>query len=242
MDRIGRFTLLKEACAGMVPAFAPADADINLAAQTALLATLNTCCENVSNALNNLKDQTGPRVTLLKTIKERVTRGVNRVESNRAWANKLPAVKAAANQVRGFKTLRAAVPAPPSDPDAPVAKKRDGGGRSFKDAEGYLFKFIGALAKCSGYDTGAPADIAIGSPSGLSFLHTSLKTANETIPDLEVALQDAQIERLRVFESRQPLPDGSHSLRDRWKRIKKAVAAQYGRSSAQYALVQGINY
>ena len=52
------------------------------------------------------------------------------------------------------------------------------------------------------------------------------------MPEKEVALRDAQIERLRVFESNQPLPDGSASLRDRWVRIKKAVAAPYSRSSA----------
>lgn len=62
------------------------------------------------------------------------------------------------------------------------------------------------------------------------------------MPEKEVALRDAQIERLRVFESNKPLPDGSASLWDRWVRIKKAVAAQYGRSSAEYALVQGLKY
>ena len=102
-DRIGRFVLLKDACETMSPAFAPADTDIALPAQIALIGTLNTCCTNVNNAANDLKDLTGPRVTLVTTIKERVTRAVNRVESNRAWASKLPGVKATADKVRNMK-------------------------------------------------------------------------------------------------------------------------------------------
>jgi len=116
---------------------------------------------------------------------------------------------------------------------------RDDGGQSYWDLERHLGKFIAALQKCTGYDTGAPFDISIVT---LTALQTALKTANDTVPEKEVALRDAQIERLRVFESNQPLPDGSASLRDRWVRIKKAVAAQYGRSSAEYALVQGLKY
>ena len=60
--------------------------------------------------------------------------------------------------------------------------------------------------------------------------------------DKEVTLTDAQIDRLRLFESKKPLPDGSASLRDRWARIKKAVKAQYGPSSGEYALVAPIKY
>jgi hypothetical protein len=242
MDRIGRFSLLKEACADMVPAFAPPDSDITVAAQTALLVTLNTCCEEVSAAENDLKDLTDPRVSLVKEIKERVTRAVGRVGSNRAWASKLPAVKTAGDKVRGFKAPKSTLPPPPTDPDAPVPKKQDRGGQSYKDIEGSFFKFIGTLSKCSGYDTGAPADITIAGPTGLTLLYTNLKTANEAIPDKEVALGDAQIERLRVFQSKKPLPDGSASLRDRWVRIKKAVRSQYGTGSEQYALVAGIKY
>lgn len=238
-DRIGRFTLLKEACADMTPAFAPADADISVASQTTLLLTLNTCCQNVANAENNLKDVAGPRAESIKGIKERVTRAVNRVSSNRAWASKLPAVKAAGDKVRGMKPPRQVLPPAPVDPDAPVPKKRDRGGESFKDIEGSLYKFIGTLSKCAGYDTGAPSDLTI---SALSVLHASLKAANEAVPDLEVALRDLQIERLRVYESKKPLPDGSASLRDRWARIKKAVKAQYGTSSEHYALVAPIKY
>jgi hypothetical protein len=238
-DRIGRFSLLKEACADMSPAFAPPDTDITVAAQTALLVTLNTCCQNVSNAETNLKDVTDPRAESIKGLKERVTRAVNRVASNRAWAGKLTAVKAAGDKVRGYKVPKAVVPPAPTDPDAPAPKKGDRGGQGFKDIEGSFYKFIGTLAKCAGYDTGAPADLTI---SALSVLHASLKAANELVPDLEVALRDEQLERLRVFENKKPLPDGSASLRDRWARIKKAVKSQYGTGSAQYALVGPIKY
>jgi hypothetical protein len=238
-DRIGRFVLLKEACESMSPAFAPPDTDIALAAQTALIMTLNTCCNAVMNASNDLKDLTDPRAASIKVIKERVTRAVSRVASNRAWASKLPAVKAAADKVRGVSPPKSTAPAVPADPDAPVPKTRDRGGRSYKDIEGYLFKFIGTLQKCTGYETGAPPDITIVSLQGLQ---VSLKAANEAIPDKQVVLQDAQVERLKIFESKKPLPDGSHSLRDRWVRIKKAVAAQYGRTSTEYELVRGIKY
>lgn len=238
-DRIGRFTLLKEACADMDPPFTPADSDITVAEQTALLTKLNDCCTGVIQAEGDLKDLTDPRVELVKTIKERVTRAVNRVESNRAWASKLPAVKAAADKVRNMNPPKSSVPPAPTNPDAPAPKKRDRGGQSFKDIEGHFQKFLGAISKCPGYDAGVPPDIA---SIELASMHGQLQTANAQIPDKEVALSDAQIERLRVFESKKPLPDGSHSLRDRWKRIKKAVASQYGRDSGEYALVKGIKY
>lgn len=143
------------------------------------------------------------------------------------------------DKVRGMK-LPAAKPLPvPSDPDAPVPKKRDRGGESYRDIEGHFFKFIGTLAKCPGYDLGAPPDVFSGA---LVNLHGALKTANDAVPEKEIILQDAQVDRLKLFESKKPLPDGSASLQNRWVRIKKAVASQYGRSSAEYTLVKGIKY
>ena len=238
-DRIGRFVLLTEACGTMSPAFAPADTDITLAAQGALLVTLNDCCTNVMTAQNDLKELTDPRVALVKSIKEAVTRTVNRVASNRAWAGKLPAVKAAADRVRGVVPPKSTTPPPPVDPDAPLPKKRDSGGKSYKDIEGHFQRFLGTISKCPGYDVDAPPDIA---SIMLASLHGQLQTANTQIPELEVELSEAQIERLRVFQAKKPLPDGSHSLRDRWVRIKKAVKSQYGLSSGEYALVKGIKY
>ncbi len=238
-DRIGRFVLLKDACETMGPVFAPPDTDITIAAQITLITTLNTCCTNVSNAAVDLKDLSDPRAASIKDIKERVGRAVSRLKSNRAWASKLPSVKMAADKVRGVSPPKSTTPPAPSDPDAPAPKTRDRGGRSYRDIEGHLAKFISALAKCPGYDTGAPADIFSGA---FTTLLGTLKTANDAIPDKEVALHNAQIDRLQLFESKKPLPDGSASLRDRWARIKQSVAAQYGRSSAEYALVKGIKY
>ena len=223
----------------MGPAFAPPDTDIAIPAQIALITTLNTCCTNVTNAATDLKDLSDPRAASIKVIKERVTRAVSRVVSNRAWAAKLPAVKAAADKVRGVMPPKSTAPPPPSDPDAPVPKPRDRGGRSYRDIEGHFGKFMAALAKCAAYETGAPGDISI---LALGSLQSALKTANDAVPEKEILLQDAQVDRLRIFESKKPLPDGSASLRDRWVRIKKAVASQYGRSSGEYALVKGIKY
>ena len=238
-DRIGRFVLLKNACVSMgPPVFAPSDTDITIAAQAALIVTLNTCCTNVTNALTDLKDVADPRAASVQPLKARVTRVVNRVQSNRAWASKVPNVKMAADKLRGLKAPKATVPTAPSDPDAPPVK-RDRGGQSYRDLEGYLGKLISTLGKCAAYDTGAPADITI---AALTTLQNTLKTANDAVPAMEVTLRDAQIERLRIFQSKNPLPDGSASLRDRWVRIKKAVASQYGRGSAEYLLVRTINY
>jgi hypothetical protein len=178
-------------------------------------------------------------VTLVKTIRERVTRALNRVQSCSAWESKLPAVKAAADKVRNMSPPKSPAPSTPPDPASPAPKKRDRGGQSYKDIEGHFEKFTAALAKCTDYDTGAPPDIA---GSALALLLDQLRTANSAIPEKEMALSDAQSERQRVFASKQPLPDGSHSLRNRWKRIKQAVAAQYGRSSKEFGLVKRIKY
>lgn len=238
-DRIGRFTSLKDACETMSPTFLPVDTDIQIPAQDSLIAVLTTCCTLVNTGLTNLKDDSDARVALVKGIKERVTRALNRVGSNRAWASKLPNVKAAGDKVRGLKAPRSAPPPAPTDPDAPVPKQRDRGGQSYRDIEGNLGKFISALGKCAAYDTGAPADITIVS---LTAAKTSLKALNDSVSDKEVSLRDSQIDRLRIFEAKKPLPDGSASLRDRWVRIKKAVKAQYGTGSAEYALVAPIKY
>ena len=238
-DKIGRATLLKEACAGFSPAFAPAGTDLTVAAQVTLLTTLGNCCTNVSTALVNLKDQTDPRAASVVVIKARATRALGRVESNLTWATKLPNVKAAADKLRAMTVPKPVLPPAPSDPDAPVPPKRDAGGQSYKDVEGQLFKFISSIAKCSSYDTGCPVDITI---AAFTTLYTTLKTANETIPALEVDLQEVRVDRLRRFEGKKPLPDGTTSLRDRMKRVKKAVGSQYGRSSSEFTLVSGIKY
>ncbi len=238
-DKLGRAMLLKAACAGMSPAFNPAGADLTVAAQTALLATLSTCCTNVNTALTNLKDLTDPRASSIILIKARATRALSRVASNSAWAAKLPNVKAAADKLLAMVVPKKVLPPAPEDPDAPAPVRRDRGGQSFKDVEGQLFKFIGTLTKCSAYDTGCPADITT---AALTALYTALQTANETIPGLEVDLTEVRLDRLRRFEAKNPLPDGSMSLRDRFKRIKYAVVSQYGRSSAEFELVSGIKY
>ena len=76
----------------------------------------------------------------------------------------------------------------------------------------------------------------------MSNLLAALKTANDAVPEKEIMLQDAQVDRLKIFESKKPLPDGSASLQNRWVRIKKAASSQYGRTSAEYTLVKGIKY
>lgn len=238
-DRIGRFVLLKEACDDMDPAYAPADADISVAAQSALIVTLNTCCQNVANAETNLKEATDGRVEMVKGLKALTTRAVNRVASNRVWAGKLEMVKKAADRVRGMKPPRPKLPAAPVDPEEPAPKKLDRGGEGFRDVESHFHKFMAALGKCSGYDSGAPADITL---TALDVALTTLRQTNDAVPGLEVSLRELQIERLRVFQSKKPLPDGSASLRDRWARIKKAVKSQYGTDSEQYALVAPIKY
>jgi hypothetical protein len=238
-DRIGRFMRLKEACASMNPAFAPADVELAPAAQVTLLTALEDAWKAVMDAETELKDLTGPRVTLVKTIRERATRALNRVASNHAWAAKLPAVKAAGNKLRNFRPPSVTAPPPDAGAGAIPPPKRDRGGQSYRDIEGHLGKFIAALTMCSGYDTGAPGDIGT---SALGTLLGELSGANSSIPEREVALSDAQTARRRLFESKQPLPDGSASLRDRWVRIKMAVKSQYGVSSAEYALVRRIKY
>ena len=240
-DRLGRASLLKEACATMTPVFAPAGADITVAAQTTLLTALTTCCANVNTAINDLKEKTDERTAAVKDIKARVTRALNRVESNVVWATKLPIVKVAADKVRALTIPKATPPPPPSDPDAtaPAPKNRNRGGQSYKDIEGHFQRFNNALTKCTGYDTGAPPDIFSGA---LTNLHTTLKTLNDTVPQKEADLTEVQMDRLRRFAGKLPLPDGTTSLRHRFPRIKKAVASQYGRTSDQYLSVRNINF
>jgi len=239
MDRLGRFTSLKDACAGFTPAYAPGATDITSAAQVALLTLLNNKCVDLEVAETDLKGMTDDRVTAVKMLKELATRAVNRVKCNREWAAKLANVKVAADRVRGMKVPRAQLPPPPVDPEAEPPPRRDRGGQSYRDLEGHVTKLIAALQKVTGYDTGAPPDIQIGH---FESLRDHFRAGNDTIAQAEVDLRELQLERLRLFASKKPLPDGSASLRDRWARIKSAVKAQYGTSSEEYALVAPIKY
>ena len=238
-DRIGKFVLMKEACESMSPAFEPAAADIAIPALVSFITTLHTCCTNVTSAATDLKNLTGPRAASIKVITERVTRALSRVKSNRAWASQLPAVKTAADKARGVKPPKSAVTPSPAAPKAPAQKARGHGGSGYRDVEGYLRDFIAAVAQCQGYDTGAPVEISL---LTLRSLHDALKTANIAVPEKAIMLQEAQADRLKVFVSKKPLPDGSASLHDRWGRIKNAVEAQYGRTSAEFARVWRIKY
>ena len=238
-DRLARATLLKEACATMTPAFTPAGADLTIAAQTTLLVTLTNCCTNVNNAVNDLKEKTDERATVVKDIKARVTRALGRVKSNLVWAPKLPLVKAAADSLRAARVTKTTPLPPPTNPDAPAPAPRNRGGQSYKDIEGHFQKFNNALTKCTGYDTGAPPDIFSGA---LTNLHTAYKTLNDVIPQKETDLTEVRLDRLRRFSGKLPLPDGTTSLRDRFIRIKTAVGSQYGRTSDQFLSVKNIKF
>lgn len=215
-DRLQRGHSLHAVIVAATPVFAPADASLTAAAFATFLTSLATGNTAVADATADWRTAIATRADLVVTIKDRALRALNRVKSNRAWALQLPAVKAAAEKLRGYRQ-----PKPKLPPDTPAPATRQSGDQSFADIKQLLTSLNAALGKVAGYDTGAPVDITVAS---LTALATQLEGQNTLVAGREQALAAARASRRDAF-------DGETGLRNRMTAIKAAVASQYGTTS-----------
>ncbi len=230
-DRHGRAETMQSTIAAFVPVFAPSDVSLLPAAFDAFLTTVNTANVAVSTAEAEATNDVMLRAGLLKSIKERTTQIVGYVKSNKAWKNYLPAVKKAADKVRGYHPPKAKpAPPPPGSTPPPAVPKRNQGEQSYADAEGLFCKVIEAVKKVPGYAPTADSNIQI---AQIESLLNGFGSANRDVGVSDVALTNKQVARLKLYDG----PDG---LREKMLAIKEAAKGQYGGQSAQYLSVKSI--
>ena len=230
-DILGRAVNLKDALATMSPVFAPSDTTVNAGNFAAFLGTVEVANEAVAAAGGAYTVLATEREALLKVIKKTATRVINYLKSNDAFAPRLKAATQAADKLRGVNTKRPKLPPPP--PGGEVPKVRSKGDMSYMDAQGHFKSVIDAVTGLAGY-----APTPVGNPITLANLNATLsgfKGQNAGISSLETAYTEEVVKR-------QTLYTGKGKLRDKFKKIKNAVAAQYGRESGEFASVAGINY
>jgi hypothetical protein len=234
-DRLQRGRQLQTAIATFSPAFDPADARLSASGMVAFLNTLDGLNAAVSTAETEWRDVTAQRAALVADIQARALRASSRVKSNIAWKAQLPAVKAAADAVRGYRSPKPKAPAESAE-TAEAPKRRAGrSDQGYGDIKLLLDKLVAALARISAYDTGAPVDITTATLRALS---TQLDALNQLVAGKEQALAAARAPRRAAYD--EDTAD-SPCLSTRMKAVKEAVKSQYGGpSSPQYQQVRGI--
>ena len=226
-DRLGRGRLMQAAIAAFSPAFGPADMSLTPVAFNATLDSIVTLNTAVANAESAWKNNAQARVTMVKDIKAKALRVLSRVKSNALWKGQVALVKAAVDDLRGYRLPRLKSPANVTPP-VMTKPKAD---QSYNDVKGLLDKVISRLAQVSGYTTGAPADITT---AALTTLATSLDTLNKTIAANETSLYGARATRLAAYDA------ADTGLRAKMLAIKEATLSQYTATSSQYLEVKGI--
>ena len=120
-DRLQRGREIQAGIAGFSPAFAPADAELDPATFDAFLDGLDTLNTAVADAVADWTTDVASRSAKVVDIKARALRASSRVKSNSAWKMNVPAVKTAADNLRGYRTPK---PKAPVDGPAPRPARR----------------------------------------------------------------------------------------------------------------------
>lgn len=224
-DRLQRGREIQAATAGFSPAFAPADADLQPATFGTFLNGLDLQNTAVAAALADWTTDAASRTAMVADIKARALRASSRVKSHSAWKLSVPAVKAAAENLRGYRT-----PKPKTPDDAPPPKTRQKGDQSYADIKGLTDKLVAALKKVTGYDSGSPGDI---STAGLAAIATQLDGLNQLVAGKEQALASVRAPRKEAY-------DGGGGLKEKMLAIKEAARSQYGPKSPEFLRIKGI--
>jgi len=224
-DRLQRGRELQAATAGFTDPFDPVDADLAPAAFDAFLGSLDGLNIAVAEAEADWQDTAGKRTALVAEIKARALRASSRVKSHAAWKAQLPAVKTAAENLRGYRTAKPKAPA-----EGPPPRTRQKGDQSYGDIKALTDKLVAALKKVPGYDTGASGDI---STVGLAAVALQLDGLNQLTAGKEQTLTATRVPRKTAY-------DGTGGLKEKMLAIKEAAKSQYGSQSPEFLQIKGI--
>ncbi|MFT5470554.1 MAG: hypothetical protein ACI8UO_005683, partial [Verrucomicrobiales bacterium] len=150
-------------------------------------------------------------------------------KSNSAWSRQLPAVKAAADALRGYRPSRKK--SPPKDDGTPATRTKPKADQSFGDIKNLTDKLVSALKKVPNFDDSAPVGI---DTTALALRSADLDASNKTVAAAEQDLKVARVERGAGY-----VAEGT-GLRAQMKAIKEATRSQYGGSSPEYLQVRPI--
>ena len=228
-DRAARGRDLHAAIAEFEPVFEPADAALEPATYEAFLDDLDELNTDVNTADVAVSTAIQLHKTLLRTIKQRTTQVVAHIRSVTAWKQYLPAVKQAADKVRGYRPRSKPAP-PPAPGDPPEPKPRKVGQQSYGDIDNLFEKVIKAVKLVPGYAPPATSNIQT---AQLETLQGTSRGANTDLATKDAILSRAQSLRLAAY-------DGETGLREKMKAIKEATKSQYGQNSDEYLSVKGI--
>jgi hypothetical protein len=229
-DRLTRAREMQSITEKFNPPFDPAVQALqpaNFATFLDLVETRNTLVANAGPAATAA---IALHASLMATIKARTLRVVDYVSSNEAWDQFLPGVKQAANKVRNYSPSANKKETPDKPGEPPAKPKTKTGQQSYGDIDHWFEKLIEAVKLVPNYKPSPGSNIEL---VQLTALLSDYRQANKDVATTGAALNSGQ-------RSRKTSYDGPDSLITKMKATKKAVGAQYGRDSAEYAAVKGI--
>lgn len=234
-DREAKAQSLRDATAGFLPVFAPADSSLSAANFQTFIAGVGTRNTNVENLEVNYTNNATARVALVKSIRAAVTQAVGFVKSNKAWATQFKAVKMAADKLRGVNPPgKVELPAPPAAGEPPVTpeRPRSKGEQAYVEVAAHLEKFMAAITACAPY---TPPSAAI-TLSAFGGMVSQFKGLNSFISTLETQITSARESRRSLYY------EGDECLERKFQAVKDSVKGQYGQASAEYGGVKGMKW
>ena len=231
-DRLNRGNDMHAIIDGFNPLFTPEDPNIAPGAFQSYLNGVEQANDDVSDAEATLTPMTDERFASADALKDKALRLKDHVGANIAWKKHIKAVSAAADAVRGYRApKKPAAPAPGATPVPPKPARQ--GARSqqgFADLEKLFGKLISQIKKVTGFSAAANSGLTIAAIEAQDAAFTLL---NDNVSTAEANLDEAQRIRKDYY-------DGENGLSEKMKCIKKAVRAQYGIKSTQYAAVNAV--
>ncbi len=251
-DRLGRARNLSGAISGFEPAFSPARAELSPEGFEEFLDEIGVLNRDTSAKVKDYTLKVNQRVEVVTLVKARVLQACDYVESDPDWRHHLPGLLSLKNKIRGYRASRPKPPVVGEDEDSPTVRARSLSEQGYAEIEGNFSSFIEVLKTVDGYAPPAKG-IRLVVPDGeeipsdendpdleakkaelsLVFLLEWLSGLNRAMSLLGTVVKRSQRERYDKYE-------GELGLKDRKKRIKKAVSGQYGKQSSQFKEVKGI--
>jgi Spy/CpxP family protein refolding chaperone len=218
--------------AGFIPPFAPQDPNINKDAFNSYLGGVEGSNDAVADAESVLDPMVEERAAAAEALRDKALRVKDHVGANANWKKFAAVIATAADAVRGYRPARSTPPAAPGAAAAPAKKARQGGRsqQGFADLEKLFGKLIAQVKKVTGYAAQANSGLTV---AELEAQDAAFAALNDNIATAEATLEEKQRERVDYY-------DGEGGLKEKMKAIKKAVRAQYGSTSDEYAAVKGI--